>query len=98
MFHRERFESEYAPLFKDYKYGTTIWSPLASGLLTGKYDNGIPEDSRFATNKKFFENSIKQLETDEGKAKLAKVQKLHKVAEKLGGTTAALALAWAAKK
>lgn len=45
-FHRERFEVEYAPLYQQFKYGTTIWSPLASGLLTGKYNEGIPEDSR----------------------------------------------------
>ena len=46
LFHRERFEVEYARLFKDYGYGSTTWSPLASGLLTGKYVNGIPEGSR----------------------------------------------------
>jgi aryl-alcohol dehydrogenase-like predicted oxidoreductase len=56
-FHRERFESEYAPLYEKFQYGTTIWSPLASGILTGKYDNGIPEGSRFATNKAFFGDS-----------------------------------------
>ncbi|KAF2118535.1 voltage-gated potassium channel subunit beta-1 channel subunit beta-1 [Lophiotrema nucula] len=96
-FHRERFEAEYAPLFEKHQYGTTIWSPLASGILTGKYDNGIPEDSRFATNKAFFGDAAKQLESEEGKAKIEKVKKLHKIADKLGGTTAALALAWAAK-
>ena len=47
MFHRERFETEYRPLYQPpYNYGTTIWSPLASGLLTGKYNNGVPEGSR----------------------------------------------------
>ncbi len=48
MFVRERFEKEYAPLYDELGYGTTIWSPLASGLLTGKYNNGIPTDSRAA--------------------------------------------------
>lgn len=96
-FHRERFEVEYATLFEQFKYGTTIWSPLASGLLTGKYNDGIPEDSRFATNKSFFENTVKQLQTPEGKAKIEKVRKLTTIAEKLGGNTAQLALAWAAK-
>ena len=43
---RERFEIEYDRIFRDYRYGATIWSPLASGLLTGKYNNGIPADSR----------------------------------------------------
>jgi aryl-alcohol dehydrogenase-like predicted oxidoreductase len=74
-FHRERFEVEYAPLYNQYKYGTTIWSPLASGLLTGKYNDGIPEDSRFATNKAFFENTVKQLKSPEGQAKIEKVSK-----------------------
>jgi aryl-alcohol dehydrogenase-like predicted oxidoreductase len=46
-FHRERFEVEYAPLYEQFKYGTTIWSPLASGILTGKYNDGIPKGSRF---------------------------------------------------
>ncbi|KAF2430861.1 Aldo/keto reductase [Tothia fuscella] len=96
-FHRERFEVEYAPLYDQFKYGTTIWSPLASGLLTGKYNDGVPEDSRFATNKQFFSDTVKQLETPEGKAKIEKVRKLTKIAEKLGGNATQLALAWAAK-
>ncbi|KAF1350974.1 voltage-gated potassium channel subunit beta-3 [Delphinella strobiligena] len=95
-FHRERLEVEYDPLFKQYQYGTTIWSPLASGLLTGKYNDGIPQDSRFATNKAFFENTIKQLESPEGKAKIEKVKKLTSLAEKLGGNATQLALAWCA--
>lgn len=96
-FHRERFEVEYAPLYEQFQYGTTIWSPLASGLLTGKYNEGIPEDSRFATNKQFFDTTIKSLQTPEGKAKIEKVKKLTQVAEKLGGTVTQLSLAWAAK-
>jgi voltage-dependent potassium channel beta subunit len=96
-FHRERFEVEYAPVFQKFGYGTTIWSPLASGLLTGKYNDGIPSDSRFATNSTFFANTIKGLESEEGKAKIAKVRALTAVAERLGGNTAQLALAWAAK-
>jgi aryl-alcohol dehydrogenase-like predicted oxidoreductase len=48
LFVRERFEKEYSPLYKLYGYGTTIWSPLASGILSGKYNDGIPEDSRLA--------------------------------------------------
>ena len=46
MFHRERFEVEYKRLYNQIGLGTTIWSPLASGLLTGKYNDGIPADSR----------------------------------------------------
>jgi len=95
-FHRERFEVEYEPLYKQYQYGTTIWSPLASGLLTGKYNDGIPQDSRFANNKQFFQSTVKELETPEGKAKIEKVKKLTAIAEKLGGNASQLALAWAA--
>ncbi|KZM25582.1 uncharacterized protein EKO05_0001933 [Ascochyta rabiei] len=96
-FHRERFEKEYAPLYEKFQYGTTIWSPLASGLLTGKYNEGIPEDSRFANNKDFFQKTIDELKSDEGQAKIEKVKKLTKVAEKLGASTSQLSLAWAAK-
>ena len=46
MFHRERFENEYARLYSEIGLGTTIWSPLASGLLTGKYNDGMPKDTR----------------------------------------------------
>jgi len=95
-FHRERFEVEYAPLYEKFQYGTTIWSPLASGLLTGKYNDGIPQDSRFATNKSFFESTVKELETEAGKAKIEKVKQLTKIAEKLGGNAGQLAIAWAA--
>lgn len=95
-FHRERFEVEYAPLYKQFEYGTTIWSPLASGLLTGKYNDGIPEDSRFATNKEFFESTVKQLQSEEGKAKIEKVRKLTAIAERLDAKVTHLALAWAA--
>ncbi|KAF2455827.1 NADP-dependent oxidoreductase domain-containing protein [Lineolata rhizophorae] len=94
--HRERFEVEYAPLFKELSYGTTIWSPLASGLLTGKYNDGIPEDSRFAAHQGWFGDTIKELKTPEGQAKLDKIRKLTKVAERLGGSVAQLALAWCA--
>lgn len=97
-FHRERFENEYAPLYQKHQYGTTIWSPLDSGILTGKYDSGIPQDSRFATNPDFFKNTIEKLKSDEGKAKLDKVRRLGKVADRLGASTAQLALAWCAKK
>ena len=96
VFTRERFEVEYAPLFKQFEYGTTIWSPLASGLLTGKYNDGIPEGSRYANHKEFFSNSVNELQTESGKAKIEKVRKLTKIAERLGGNCTQLALAWAA--
>ncbi|KAF5022704.1 hypothetical protein F66182_5252 [Fusarium sp. NRRL 66182] len=96
-FHRERFEVEYAPLYNQFQYGTTIWSPLASGLLTGKYNEGVPEGSRFDTNKEFFQNTVSELQTEAGKAKIEKVKKLTTVAERLGGNVTQLSLAWALK-
>ena len=95
-FHRQRFEAEYAQLFKDSGYGTTTFSPLASGLLTGKYNDGIPENSRFANHPEFFSKTVEQLKTDEGKAKIEKVRNLTKVAERLGASVTNLALAWVA--
>lgn len=96
-FHRERFEKEYKPLYEKFQYGTTIWSPLASGMLTGKYNEGIPEGSRFANNKDMMKSKIESLKTEEGQAQIKKVKELTKIAEKLGGNTTQLALAWAAK-
>jgi len=96
MFHRERFEKEYLPLYNQYGLGTTIWSPLESGILTGKYNSGvIPEDSRLAMkDNPIMARQRKLLETEEGRSKLDRVGKLQKVAEKLGCTVAQLALAW----
>ncbi|KAJ7143858.1 NADP-dependent oxidoreductase domain-containing protein [Mycena epipterygia] len=96
MFHRERHEKEYAPLYKRYGYGTTVWSPLASGMLTGKYNDGIPEGSRFATEAAF-KNSATTLASAEGLAQINKVKELTKIAESLDSTPTALALAWLAK-
>ncbi|KAF2132912.1 voltage-gated potassium channel subunit beta-1 channel subunit beta-1 [Dothidotthia symphoricarpi CBS 119687] len=96
-FHRERFEKEYAPLYEKHQLATTIWSPLASGMLTGKYNDGIPEGSRFANNSGMMSSNIEALKTEEGKTKIKKVKEMTKIAEELGGTMAQLALAWAAK-
>jgi aryl-alcohol dehydrogenase-like predicted oxidoreductase len=63
LLHRERFEVEYSDLFKRVGYGSTIWSPLEFGILTGKYNDGIPEDSRFATNKAFFADTVAKLQS-----------------------------------
>jgi voltage-dependent potassium channel beta subunit len=93
MLHRQRFEVEYKDVFKR-GHGSTIWSPLDSGVLTGKYNDGVPEGSRFATNSAFFSNTVKELQTEEGKAKIAKVKALTKVAESIGASMTNLALAW----
>ena len=94
MFVRDRFEAEYAPLYKLYNYGTTIWSPLYQGILTGKYNDGIPSDSRYATISK---SDASKFDTPETKAQIEKVRSLTKIAEKLGGSVASLALAWVIK-
>jgi voltage-dependent potassium channel beta subunit len=92
MFVRDRVEKEYAPLYKELGYGTTIWSPLASGLLTGKYNNGIPEDSRAAMQGyEWLQKSV--LRPD----RIAKVQQLAPLAQEVGGTLAQFALAWCLK-
>ena len=92
LFDRKRCEVEYARLFKDYGYGATTFSPLASGLLTGKYLNGIPEDSRAALKgNDWLHDSV----TDEDK--LAKVRALQPIAKELGCTLSQLSLAWVLK-
>ncbi|PWN07289.1 potassium channel beta subunit family protein [Rhodohalobacter mucosus] len=96
MFHRDRVEREYANLYKDVGLGTTIWSPLASGLLTGKYNDGIPEGSRLDLEKYSWLKEI-MLESDEGESRLDKVKKLVPVADDLGITMAQMALAWCLK-
>jgi voltage-dependent potassium channel beta subunit len=92
LFWRERVEEEYARLFKDYGYGLTTWSPLASGLLTGKYNNGIPEGSRGATTS--WDWMREELTNPES---IAKVKQLQPVATELGVPLAQLALAWCLK-
>jgi len=89
LFHRERVEREYARLYRDYGLGTTTWSPLASGLLTGKYNDGVPADSRAAL-KGYEWLSERVLDAD----KLRRVRKLAPLAQELGCTLAQLALAW----
>ncbi|KAJ7667039.1 NADP-dependent oxidoreductase domain-containing protein [Mycena rosella] len=96
MFHRERPEKEYAALYKKYEYGTTVWSPLASGMLTGKYNDGIPEGSRLA-RETMLKGLATSLTTAEGLAQIAKVKELTKFAESLDSTPTALAIAWLAK-
>ncbi len=95
MFHRERFEVEYARLYDTVGLGTTIWSPLASGLLTGKYNEGIPDDARI--NLPGYEWMKKIFESEEGQERIAKVRDLGAIAEELGTNVATLALAWCLK-
>ena len=86
LLERERFEVEYAPLFEKYGMGTTIWSPLASGILTGKYNDGIPDESRLGR-----EEWLRSRLTTES---VAKVRSLQGIAGDLGCTMTQLAIAW----
>lgn len=95
--HREPVEKEYMPLYRNYKLGIMAWSPLEGGLLTGKYNDGIPQGSRLDVNKATFNDTIAKLQSDEGKASIEKVRKLSKIAESLDCSTTVLSLAWAAK-
>ena len=95
MLHRERVEKEYARLYQEIGLGTTIWSPLASGLLTGKYNDGIPEDSRL--NLKGYEWLRKALLGENGEARLDAIRKLGSVADDLGVPMAQMGLAWCLK-
>ena len=92
LFHRRRVEQQYARLYEDIGLGLTTWSPLASGLLTGKYRNGIPEDSRGARRDMAF---LREHLTNEKRN--AAVAQLGEVAESLGCNMAQLAIAWAAR-
>lgn len=92
MFERERFEKEYAILYRELGYGTTIFSPLASGLLSGKYNHGIPEGSRATLPG--YEWLHKYVLTPE---RIDKVKKLVPIAMDLDCTMAQLALAWCLK-
>ena len=91
MFARRRVETEYARLYEDIGLGTTIWSPLASGLLTGKYANGIPDDSRGALPGHGW---LADRLTDP--AQIAKVEQLRPIAAELDCSLAQLAIAWCA--
>lgn len=95
MFERYRFEIEYGRLYDTIGIGTTIWSPLASGMLTGKYNDGAPDDSRI--NLPGYEWLKKIFETDEGIARIEKVKELCMLADEMGTTMARLALAWCLK-
>lgn len=91
MFHREKVEHEYALLYENIGLGTTIWSPLDSGILTGKYNEGIPEESRIALE------GYEWLKEQLTQEKIEKVRKLTPIAEGLGCSMAQLALAWCLK-
>lgn len=86
LFSRERLESDYLPLFKKYGMGTTIWSPLASGILSGKYNQGIPRDSRLAKEPWLVPTNFMEL--------VEKAKALEIIAKELNCTLSQLAIAW----
>ena len=92
LFRRDRIEKEYVRLYRDIGLGTTTWSPLASGLLSGKYNDGVPAGSR-ATLKGYEWLADRIVDA----AKIVKVRKLVPIAADLGCTLAQLALAWCAR-
>lgn len=92
MLHRERVEKEYLPLYREIGLGTTIWSPLASGLLTGKYNRGMPLGTRASLPG--YEWLKEYVITPEN---LKKVEQLEPTAKTMGCSLAQLALAWCLK-
>lgn len=94
LFHREKIEKDYLPLYKNFGLGTTIWSPLASGILTGKYNKGIPKESRL--NLKNYEWLKNQFDNPEGRAQIEKTEKLKVIANELNISVHHLALLWCA--
>ena len=92
LFERKKVEADYSEIYKNVGLGTTIWSPLSSGLLTGKYNDGIPKNSRFSLEG--FEWLKDGIVTEE---KIKKVKKLGELAQKLGVSLATLSIAWCIK-
>ena len=92
MLRREKVEHEFLPLYRDFQLGLTTFSPLASGFLTGKYDDGVPEGSR--ADLEDYQWLRERLESAAWQEKLEKIRRLKPVADDLGVTRAQLALAW----
>jgi aryl-alcohol dehydrogenase-like predicted oxidoreductase len=95
MLRRNKVELEFARLYKEIGLGTTIWSPLASGMLTGKYNRGIPQDTRITL--KGYEWLREGFEDENAKISVKKVAQLIPIAENLGMSMAQMAIAWCLK-
>src|SRR5690606_19618452 len=87
LLHRQRVEETILPLAEEEGIGLVVWSPLGGGLLTGKYDNGLPEDSRLARNESMAQSMLREEVLDA-------VRQLKPIADELGITRAQLAIAW----
>ena len=92
IFNRSKMESEYIDLFGNRGLGTTIWSPLASGILTGKYKNGIPDGTRMNLNG--YEFLKERLNSEKGKHMITTTNQLEKIADSVGIPLVNLALGW----
>src|SRR5690554_6909811 len=92
MLHRQKVEVEFNQIYKTVGLGTTIWSPLASGILTGKYNDGMPEKTRLSMEGLEWLKDVNLVEE-----KLAKVKELTKLAKEIGTTMPKLAIAWTLK-
>lgn len=90
LFKRHRVEVEYGPLYKKYGLGTTIWGPLAFGILSGKYNNGIPKNSRLDRAPEWRKPQFEE--------RINKTKQLKPIADQLNCTVAQLAIAWCLKK
>ena len=95
LLHRDKVEAEFTPLYENFGLGTTIWSPLASGMLTGKYNDGIPGDSRLALPG--YEWLCDLWVSEDGQQKLEKVRQLTALAKDIGISITHLSLAWCLK-
>jgi aryl-alcohol dehydrogenase-like predicted oxidoreductase len=92
MFAREKVEREYAHLYQEIGLGTTIFSPLASGLLTGKYSSGIPQGTRVTLPG--YEWLLEDFQSEQARSNIEKVKQLIPIADDLGASIAQLAIAW----
>jgi voltage-dependent potassium channel beta subunit len=91
LLHRQRIELEYAPLYAEIGLGTTIWSPLASGLLTGKYNDAVPSDARLSGENSWLRDMVFG---NPQERRLERARRFTAIAEELGQSPAALAIAW----
>jgi voltage-dependent potassium channel beta subunit len=95
MLRRDKVEREYTRLYQEIGLGTTIWSPLASGMLTGKYNNGVPEGTRITLQG--YEWLREGFEDENAMINIEKVKHLTPIAQKLGLTMSQMAIAWCLK-
>ena len=94
---RQKAEKEYLTLFEKYGYGTTVWSPLAGGVLTGKYNEEIPKDSRLAHDNLYKKVLDKYMGSDKIEETRKKLKKIEEISKETGMTMSQLALGWVVK-